>query len=116
MKGIEVRSGARGGGITKEVVERMFEMAQEHHIEPPLVLVCHPSKKNLMEKHLKDLGCEIKVICEAVIPKDEISLIGREPEVYVPFSYMDTPIYKAYSNLPKEGKVVVEADEEGAEE
>ena len=82
----------------------MFLMAQEHHIDPPLVLVCNPSAKNLIEKHLKDLGCQINVICEAVMPKDEISLLGREPEVYVPFSYMDTP-YKAFSNLPKEDKL-----------
>ena len=108
MKGIEVRSGARGGGITKEAIEKMFKMAQEHYIQPPLILVCNPQAKGLIEQHLKDLGCGIKVICEAVMPKDEISLIGREPEVFVPFSYMDTPIYKAYSNLPKEeenGKV-----------
>lgn len=82
----------------------MLKMAQEHHIEPPLRLVCNPCAKNLIEKHLKELGYDINVICEVVMPKDEMSLIGREPEVYDPFSYMDTPIYKAYSNLPrKEG-------------
>lgn len=102
LKGIEVRSGARGGVIMKETIENMIKMAQEHHIEPPYKLVCNPCVKDMVEEHLKQLVDHIEIVCEAVMRKDEMTLIGREPEVFVPFSYMDTPIYKAYSNLPKE--------------
>lgn len=86
----------------KETIEEMVKMAQEHHIEPPYKLVCNPRVKDMVEEHLKQLVDHIEIVCEEVLRKDEMTLIGREPEVFVPFSYMDTPIYKAYSNLPKE--------------
>ena len=85
----------------KQTIENMVKMAQEHHIEPPYTLVCNPCVKDMVEEHLKQLGGDIKIVCEVVLHKDEMTLFGREPEVFVPFSYMDTPIYKAYSNLPK---------------